>query len=74
MFNPDCLLMRDGKDMRSLQGGRVDCTDCDCCGFAPEVERRRKEYARRYGLRTGKDGLRYIPAKPPEPSGVREEQ
>lgn len=59
MSNHDCLLMRDGKCL---------CTspacNCDKCGFDPEVERRRKDYARRYGLREGKDGLRYIPARP----------
>lgn len=57
MFNPDCLLMRDGKDLRT-----GDCSRCESCGWNPEVEQKRKEYARRQGLKTGKDGLRYIPA------------
>lgn len=42
----------------------VPVHDCDKCGWAADEERRRKDYVRRYGLRTGKDGLRYIPARP----------
>lgn len=64
MFNPDCLLMRDGKDLRTMHNGKADCTDCERCGWNPDVERQRKEYARCSGLRRGKDGLRYIPARP----------
>jgi hypothetical protein len=59
LFEGKCLLSKDGKSL---------CTsavyDCDKCGWAADVERRRKDYARRYGLREGKDGLRYIPARP----------
>lgn len=64
MFNPDCMLMRGGKDLLKMLNDKVDCTDCERCGWNPDVELRRKEYVRRYGLREGKDGLRYIPARP----------
>lgn len=64
MFNPDCMLMRGDKDLRTMHNGKVDCTDCERCGWNPDVELQRKEYARHCGLLSGKDGLLYIPARP----------
>lgn len=67
MLEPGCCVLIQGRfDLRSFRDTKDDCTDCRRCGWNQDVSTRRKEYARRYGLLKGKDGLRYIPARPPE--------
>jgi hypothetical protein len=52
-------LIRGGKDLRACA-----TFHCERCGWSPDVAAARLKYLRRYGLRTGKDGLKYIPARP----------
>ena len=59
MFERDCQLIRGGKDLRACA-----TFHCERCGWNPDVAAARLKYLRRYGLREGKDGLRYIPARP----------
>ena len=57
--NPDCIIDHLPGDTRA---GAIMCHECDCssCGWNVEVDRARKWYIRRFGLKKGKDGLRRL--------------
>ena len=44
------------------RAGKIVCTESECarCGWNADVDKARKWYIRRFGLKTGKDGLRRL--------------